>query len=459
MIPLLKKPSLPKDDPANYRPITNLSTFSKLLEKLAAVRVRPQVITSRHFSSFQSAYRPGYSTETALQRVVSDIRLAAGDGKCTMLLALDISAAFDSLNHDVLCSRLESTFGLSGAVLTWFKSFLSNRSQYVAIEDMRSSTKNLSSGVPQGSVLGPLLFSLYVSEVSEIIESLGIRYHQYADDLMIYLPLSCNDDDLNKLSDASKVVQRWFLENFLLLNPSKTEAIVFGTRQRLNRIKEISGIDVANDHVNFVDHVKFLGVTLDTSLTFDKHISALVRDCSYHTRALRQIRPFLTVESSNMVASAIVGSRLDYCNSLLNSVTDFNIRRLQTVQNNLARVVMQAARSCSITQLREYLHWLPVRERIRHKTATLTFKADKMCIPGYLNEDLEDYRPCRNLRSSSEFLLQERPFSSEFSSGAFYSVAPKEWNSLPLNVRQAQSLSTFKTTLKTELFKIAYKIV
>ena len=158
--------------------------------------------------------------------MVRDFRLAAGDGKCTMLLALDISAAFDSLNHDVLCSRLESTFGLSGAVLTWFKSFLSNRSQYVAIEDMRSSTKNLSSGVPQGSVLGPLLFSLYVSEVSEIIESLGIRYHQYADDLMIYLPLSCNDDDLNKLSDASKIVQRWFLENFLLLNPSKTEAIV-----------------------------------------------------------------------------------------------------------------------------------------------------------------------------------------------------------------------------------------
>ena len=160
-----------------------------------------------------------------------------------------------------------------------------------------------------------------------------------------------------------------------------------------------------------------------------------------------------------MVASAIVDSRLDYCNSCLNSVTDFNIRRLQTVQNNLARVVMQAARSCCITQLREYLHWLPIKERIRHKTATLTFKAHKMGIPGYLNEDLEDYRPCRNLRSSSDFLLQERPFSSEFSSGAFYSVAPKEWNSLPLNVRQAQTLSTLKTMLKTELFKIAYKIV
>ena len=151
-----------------------------ILEKLAAARMRNHIITSKNFFSFQSAYRSGHSTESALQRVVSDIRRAAGDGQCTVLLALDISAAFDSINHDVLIDRLKSTFGLSGEVLGWFRSFVSERSQYIAIGEERSSSKNLSSGVPQGLVLGPLLSSIYVSEVAGILESLGLRYHQYA---------------------------------------------------------------------------------------------------------------------------------------------------------------------------------------------------------------------------------------------------------------------------------------
>ena len=183
---------------------------------------------------------------------------------------------------------------------------------------------------------------------------------------MIHLKISSKGDEFSALSGASNIVQRWFLENFLLLNPSKTEAIIFGTRQRLNRVEKSEGINVANSYVEFVDHVKLLGVTLDSSLTFDRHISNVVRDCCYHTRALRQIRPLLTVESANTVAKAIIGSRLDYCNSLLNGVTDRNIKRLQVAQNNLVRVVKQAPRSCSATELRKSLHWLPVAQRIKY---------------------------------------------------------------------------------------------
>ena len=115
VIPLIKKSSLPRNDPSSYRPITNLTTFSKILEKLAAKRVRSHIVTSENFPTLQSAYRPGFSTETALLRVVSDIRQAAGDGMCTALLALDISAAFDSVNHSILCERLRKNFGCSGA--------------------------------------------------------------------------------------------------------------------------------------------------------------------------------------------------------------------------------------------------------------------------------------------------------------------------------------------------------
>ena len=210
--------------------------------------------------------------------------------------------------------------------------------------------------------------------------------------------------------------------------------------------------------MKFVDHVKLLGVTLDSSLTFDRHISNVIRDCCYHTRALRQIRPLLTVESANTVAKAIIGSRIDYCNSLLNGVTDRNIKRLQVAQNNLVRVVKQAPRSCSATDLRQSLHWLPVDQRIKYKIATLTFNAKHSGIPGYLHKDLKDKCIGRTLRSSSAPQLQPPPSSSDFASAAFYSVASRTWNSLPENVRKSQSIESFKTVLNTELFKKSYGI-
>ena len=295
-----------------------------------------------------------------------------------------------------------------------------------------------------------------MSEIAKILETLGLMYHQYADDLMIYLPLSSIENDLKTLSDVSYTVQRWFLENFLLLNPDKTEAIVFGTRQRLSRMQRLNSIDVANDNVKFVDHVKLLGVTLDSSLTFDRHVSNVVRDCSYQARALRHIRPLLNVEAARKVGSAVVGSRLDYCNSLLNNTTDGHIKRLQVAQNNLPRVVLQAPRSSSATELRKSLHWLPVNERIRYKIATMTFKAKNCGTPAYLNMDLQDYRQSRVLRSSSKSLLHEPPSSSVFASGAFSSAAPRTWNSLEVKVRKSNSYESFKKALKTELFKKSY---
>jgi len=174
VILLLKKPGMSKQDPASYRPITNLSTFSKIPEKLALASLRPHVLASGNLSSLQSAYRPGYSTETALLKVVGDIETAAGNGMCTVLLALDISAMLLTQlvnSHSILCIHIESDFGVKGVALYWVKSFVSDRSQYVAVESEKSETWRLSSGVPQGSVLGLLLFAMYVWGVDAVIHS------------------------------------------------------------------------------------------------------------------------------------------------------------------------------------------------------------------------------------------------------------------------------------------------
>ena len=131
-------------------------------------------------------------------------------------------------------------------------------------------------------------------------------------------------------------VSRWFTENSLLLNPTKTEAVLFGTGQRLRQVPSIQGVDVAGTSVKFSDDVKLLGVTLDSALSFNKHVTNVVRCCHYHIRALRHIRPVLTLNTAKTIAASIVGNRLDYCNSVLHGVSQSNIDRLQRVQNVLA---------------------------------------------------------------------------------------------------------------------------
>jgi len=192
MVLLIKKRGLSVHDPANYSPITNLHTVSKILEKLFLARLQPHIIESGNYCKFQSAYRKSCSTETALVRVVNDIWHAAGDSQCTVLLALDISAAFDAVDHTTLVERARTVFGINGATLDWLTSFVTELSQFVAVSTERSETVACLSGVPQGSVLGPILLGMYVSPtdvspVGDLIAQHNISYHQYADDLHIYV--------------------------------------------------------------------------------------------------------------------------------------------------------------------------------------------------------------------------------------------------------------------------------
>jgi len=146
-VPILKKPTLNMSNPANYRPLINICTFTKVLEKLARSRLRPHVLSSVNFNRFQSAYRPGYSTETAHLKVVNDIERAAGEENyCSVLFALDISVAFDAVDHSVLCKRAQVEFDVNGTVLDWLQSFVTDRSQYIAVGDERSQTANLCIG-------------------------------------------------------------------------------------------------------------------------------------------------------------------------------------------------------------------------------------------------------------------------------------------------------------------------
>ena len=454
--PLLKKPGLDKSDMKNFRPITNLSTISKILERLVLAQLKSQIVNSPNFCPHQSAYRSAHSTETALIKIVNDVLTSIDKGSAVALVGLDISAAFDTISHQLLLDRLESDFGIRGTTLQWISSYLQHRTFSVRVGQSTSASDSLAtSGVPQGSVLGPILFTAYVSPIGRLIDGRGVGYHCYADDTQLYTALSASTSstspDLSRLEECTSALQYWFWQHDLLLNPDKSEAIYFGTRQRLCNLT--SSLCVAGCSIAATGKLKTLGVTLDSTLSFNSHINNVVSACNFHLRAFRHIRRSLPRDIANTIACSIMGSRVDYCNSLLYNAQNTALQKLQRVQNNFARSVCVVNRRQRPSEDLLYeLHWLPVRKRINFKIATLTYRAIQLHQPAYLSSLLSYYRPSRSLRSSNLGLLTKPTSRTAFGARRFASAAPDVWNSLPQNVRSAESIASFKSRLKTHLF-------
>ena len=454
--PLIKKAGADINDPANYRPITNLNSIGKILEKLAQKQLMKHISSSVNCNTLQSAYRAFHSTETAVTKIINDLLLAVDCGQPSILLSLDISAAFDTLDHERLLKRATEVFGLTGHVREWLRSYLCGRTTYVSVGGARSCTTNCATGVPQGSVLGPLLFSLFTTPVGHLISSYGVSYHQYADDTQLYTVInSSSPSDLQRLSYCAEAVTNWHLFNGLLLNPAKTEALVTGSRQQVARL-DCTTVKFADTTVNISSAIRVLGVTIDSHLTFDKHVTKLVSSCNYHIRSLRHIRQIIDRDTAMTLACSSVMNRLDYCNAILYGVTNQNILRLQRVENRLARVVCSAPYRSPSAPLLQSLHWLPVSYRITYKIAMLTFKTKLHHQPIYLFTMLQDYTPSRQLRSSSAGLLKRQTTSTKTSDRAFSVAAVKIWNDLPLTVRSATSAQQFARRLKTHLFALSF---
>ena len=280
----------------------------------------------------------------------------AADGRSrSLLILLDLSAAFDTLDIDTLIRRLQWTFGINGLALDWIRSYLTGRLQFVRVGEKRSDKVTCEFGVPQGSVLGPILFTLYVAPVANVIASHGVCHLQYADDTQLYIALK-DEDSIVKLQNCADDVYNWFAQNGLSLNPEKSEAILLGTGARLRQEQPISSISIAGSDVDIRDSVRSLGVTIDSGLTFNQHVDYICKTSAYHIRSLRHIRKFIDTDAAMSVATALVGARVDYCNSLLYGTSKRNIDKLQRLQNSLARAVTGTGASEHITPVLKKLH-------------------------------------------------------------------------------------------------------
>jgi len=270
--PLLKKTSLDKEVLKNYRPVSNLPYLSKILERVVAKRLEQHLNAHHLHDNLQSAYRSCHSTETALLRVHQDITMAL-DNKCmAVLVLLDLSAAFDVIDHGILYERLEHSYGICNDALNWIQSYLSNRTQCVAVGSCTSTDKHLDFGVPQGSVLGPRKYCLYSKPIGEICRRHNLLYHCYADDTQVYMVIRPSDswDNLaTKMEACLADISLWMSSNMLKLNQDKTELIVFSSKYQAKKTQDFH-LTVGDSVVNAMEFVRNLGVYLDSSLTMKK---------------------------------------------------------------------------------------------------------------------------------------------------------------------------------------------
>ena len=347
--PGLKKANADPTDAKNYRPISNLTFISKVVERLVCRQLVSFLEKNGLIPSLQSTYRRGHSTETAVLKILSDILLAADRGEVTLLGLLDLSAAFDTVDHEILLDRLSTAFGIRSAALSWIKSFLQGRTQTVAFAGQQSSRSPVNCGVPQGSVLGPILFLLYTADVIGIARRHGLGVHSYADDTQLYLHTTAAAlaEQTANLTTCITEINSWMTSYRLKSNTDKTQFLCAGTRQQLAKITTKS-ILLDGVSIELSDEVTLLGVVLDRELTFAPHIRRLSGRCFYQLRQLRTIRRTLTLDATKTLIHAFVTSRLDYCNGILPGVAAVHLRRLQSVLNAAAKLVgpEEEVRSC-----------------------------------------------------------------------------------------------------------------
>jgi hypothetical protein len=462
--PRLKKHGLDESDCKNYRPVSNLSFISKLLEQIVARQLNEFLSNNNALPVYQSAYRRHHSTETGLLKVFSDVCNAIDEGNVCLLGLLDLSAAFDTVDHEILIQRLKTTFGIDGLALQWLNSYLTDRVQTVRVSGKCSGMSEVPHGIPQGSVLGPLLFILYSSPVADIISKHGLMSHSYADDTQIYF--YCKPDQIsdlaNKFGECTLELEAWMASNRLKLNCDKTEILWLRSRFRQLMPNSIPAVSVGVTAVKPTNGARNLGVHFDINLNMKQHINNVCRQCYFQLRQLRVIRKNLPSPVVKTLLHAFISSRLDYCNSLLYGLPNCEIMKLQSVQNAAARLFGGLRKFDHITPvLKNDLHWLPIKARIDYKIALLVYKSLHNLAPMYLTEMLKQAEHseflARNRSAYHGDLLQPRWNTVTYGHRDFRYSSANVWNNLPVTMRKCASLTTFTNELKTYLFRRVYK--
>lgn len=323
-----------------------------------------------------------------------------------------------------------------------------------------STPQRLSFGVPQGSVLGPKLYSAYVKPLGEAVKQSGVPNHMFADDTQMHKSFNpsspgAKEAAIAKLEEVTNKTRSWMTSNKLKLNSDKTEVLLLTSKHKPS-IEPVS-LKIGDATVMSQKKVRDLGVTLDGHMTMEAHVNSVVKSCMAQLKKIGHIRRYLTPEAAKTLVHAQVTSRMDYCNCMLYGLPKVLLNKLQRVQNMSARIVSRTSRYEHITPVLKELHWLPVEKRIHFKILVHTYRSIHGEAPVYLQNLVKEYRPTRQLRSSSETkLVLPRTKTVSYGERSFQYAAAHLWNDLPSHVRNVPNLTQFRKVLKTHYFSLVY---
>ena len=434
-----------------------MNYLAKLLERAVYDQVFAYVEENNILPVNQSAYRPDHSTETTLLKIHNDVICSLDRKLNTVIIYLDLSAAFDTIDHGLLISDL-FMLGFRGKVLDLLSSYLEGRSVLVSCNGEKSDPRSLLFGVPQGSTMGPLLFSLYTLSLSKLLEDSQVSFQLYADDTQLYFEFDKDHipEMKTKLNNVLNDISKWMLSRRLKLNMSKTKIMIISpTNQREEVLLNFDKLHYNGLEIFPCTQVKNLGVIFDSKLSFNDQISSVIRRCNFSLFNIKNIKKHISQPLLIKVIHSEILSRIDYCNSLYFQLPKYQLKRMQTIINRAVRIIYSLPYRAHITEYMKDLHWLPLGPRIDFKYILMTHKILNTDNPKYLKDFLTFNS---NRQEVSRRLVQHGVSGGhKFGDRAFKYSAPRLYNKIPNDVKfHTENLDLFKSSLKTYLYTEAH---
>jgi len=448
VVPLHKKNS--RSEVGNYRPVSILCIFSKILERIVFSQLESYLKSNNLLFEYQSGFRPSFSTDTCLIHLTDYVKQNMDKGLYTGMVLLDLQKAFDTVNHSILCNKLKA-IGLNSIAVEWFTSYLSERSQLVNVNGVSSASTHVTCGVPQGSILGPLLFLIYVNDMETAVQC---KLLLYADDSALLVPGKNIDEIAQTLTTELESINQWLCENKLSLHLGKTESILFGTHRKLKNNKSLS-ILYQNKHIKSVETVKYLGVDLNQSLNGETHAKSIVQKINGKVKFLyRQCRT-LSTQSRKILCSAIIQPHFDYaCSSWYTSLSAKTKHKLQICQNKIVRFINEMGNRTHVgSEELGYLGWLNVDNRVNQMQLSHMYKIVNGFSPTYLTEKIVKTRDIHGYNTRASLGSLSVPKMNGPGSKTFLATTVKLWNLLPSNIQLMPSFNMFKASVKILLFQ------
>lgn len=446
VLPLYKNGS--KLDPSNYRPISILPAVSKIFERLVHDQLYCYLQNFNLLTPFQSGFRKKHSTMSTLLHFTDSIYGGMDHGEATLAVFIDLKKAFDTVDHELLLLKLDK-LGVKGAEFNWFKNYLQQRTQVTTLSNnSESNIANITIGVPQGSILGPLLFSIFINDLPKALSQCNT--HLYADDTVIYFRSKDPSALQSIISQELININSWFQENRLTLNVLKTKWMLFCTSKQASKFEGIK-ISINNMEIDKVETFKYLGVNLDQRLNWQTHIEVTLKTIKQKIILFRKLRPFLTHKIAQTVSHSLIISKLLYCSPVWSGCSPTSLKRLASKYHQTAKIILQVPNLTSSDEALLLLNWLNFYDKLEFDLIVATFKGISNFSPSYIKELLKhDNHPVYKTRScDSKTKLKIPKVKTNSGKLAFSYRASHLWNSQPINIQNVDSLTSLCTYLNS----------